>query len=269
MKRILVHLDASPRAELRLRLGVQLARRHAAELSVLYAELSPLLASPWLAGPEGGTATALIADLEREQLARARALFERETGGFPAQWLQPETFSVLRLTAWHAFTHDLLVLGRADPATSSLAADFVAGAIIDSGRPALVVPGTARFDAAPDTVLLAWKPTREASRAVTAALPWLRAATQVHLAARPEGDEPDSSATVEHWLRCEGVTAPVTRHRLGTPDVGEALLSLAEEVDAGLIAMGCYGHGRTREWVLGGASRTVLREAARPVRMVH
>jgi nucleotide-binding universal stress UspA family protein len=33
--------------------------------------------------------------------------------------------------------------------------------------------------------------------------------------------------------------------------------------------MGCYGHSRARELVLGGASRTVLRDARLPVLMAH
>jgi nucleotide-binding universal stress UspA family protein len=33
--------------------------------------------------------------------------------------------------------------------------------------------------------------------------------------------------------------------------------------------MGCYGHSRAREWVLGGASHTVLNAMSLPVLMAH
>ena len=51
--------------------------------------------------------------------------------------------------------------------------------------------------------------------------------------------------------------------------MGDTLLSLAADVDADLLVMGCYGHSRAREFVLGGASRTVLRTMTLPVLMAH
>jgi nucleotide-binding universal stress UspA family protein len=143
--------------------------------------------------------------------------------------------------------------------------------ITDSGKPTLVLPFIGRFEAAAADVLIAWKPTREAARAVAAALPWLRQAARVHVAHRPESDEEDNDrgAALEHWLRLHGVTAPIQPHRFDSGEVGEALLSLAAETSAGLLVMGCYGHGRAREWVLGGASRVVLASMTLPVLMVH
>jgi nucleotide-binding universal stress UspA family protein len=51
--------------------------------------------------------------------------------------------------------------------------------------------------------------------------------------------------------------------------VGEAMLAYAAEVGADLVVMGCYGHSRVRELVLGGATRHVLHAAAMPVFMAH
>ena len=50
---------------------------------------------------------------------------------------------------------------------------------------------------------------------------------------------------------------------------GELMLSMAADVNAGLMVMGCYGHSRARELVLGGASRTVLGSMTLPVLMAH
>jgi len=47
------------------------------------------------------------------------------------------------------------------------------------------------------------------------------------------------------------------------------LLSHAFDLEADLPVMGCYGHSRAREWVLGGASRTVLRSMTLQVLMSH
>jgi nucleotide-binding universal stress UspA family protein len=51
--------------------------------------------------------------------------------------------------------------------------------------------------------------------------------------------------------------------------VGEQLLSLAADEQSQLLVMGCYGHGRAREWVLGGVSRTVIASMTIPVLMSH
>ena len=51
--------------------------------------------------------------------------------------------------------------------------------------------------------------------------------------------------------------------------MGDLLLSRAFDLDADLLVMGCYGHSRAREWVLGGTSRTVLQSMTLPVLMAH
>jgi nucleotide-binding universal stress UspA family protein len=47
------------------------------------------------------------------------------------------------------------------------------------------------------------------------------------------------------------------------------MLSMAADLGADLMVMGCYGHSRGRELVLGGASRTVMQSMTLPVLMSH
>ncbi|MNY76544.1 Universal stress protein family protein [compost metagenome] len=47
--------------------------------------------------------------------------------------------------------------------------------------------------------------------------------------------------------------------------IGELILSRAADFDADLIVMGAYGHGRMRELVLGGVTRTLLDSMTAPV----
>jgi len=47
------------------------------------------------------------------------------------------------------------------------------------------------------------------------------------------------------------------------------LLSLAADVQANLLVMGCYGHSRAREWLLGGVTRTIFQSMTLPVLMSH
>ncbi len=273
MKSILVHLDASPRAAVRLALAQRLASLHGAELTALYGVVPAMLAAPWTAGEGMATAASWLAELDREQRERARATFEKAAAQGAMRWL--DGGSALNWSVQqHALYADLVVLGQTDPGdslTGALPPDFVAASVSDSGKPSLVVPFAGLFEAQARQVLIAWKPTREAARAVSAALPWLRLATQVHIATRPDDDEADTdpAARLAHWLQVQGIEAPVQTHRLGSGDIGEALLSLAADISAELLVMGCYGHSRAREWVLGGASRDILRSMTLPVLMVH
>jgi len=275
MKRILVHLDASPRAAARLALAQGLAQQHGAEVTVLYGVLPAMLASPWAAGEAMAVAASWFAELDQEQLARARATFDNAARQGALTWVDAGV-APYRSLVQHALHADLLVLAQQDAddvQTGALPPDLLPGAITDSGKPTLVVPHSGSFAASAARVLVAWKPTREAARAITAALPWLRQASAIDVAlAAPDPDngaDVDHRAALLHWLRCQGVAATPQLHQIGPGDVGEQLLRLAADARAELLVMGCYGHSRASEWVLGGASRAILRSMTLPVLMVH
>lgn len=59
-------------------------------------------------------------------------------------------------------------------------------------------------------------------------------------------------------------------HLSGSSDrAGEVLLKYVDERKADLLVMGCYGHSRFREFILGGASRLILANMVVPVLMSH
>ena len=74
---------------------------------------------------------------------------------------------------------------------------------------------------------------------------------------------------IAHYLHLHGIVSTLHRDHALPTDAGEVLLSFASAVGADLLVMGCYGHHRAREFVLGGASRTVLRRMTLPVLMAH
>ncbi len=282
MKSILVHLDASPRSAERLSIAHRLAQASDASLTALYAVLPMLLSTPWATVDGMASAMPMLEEVDREQRASARAIFEREAEGGDIAWAEAGIDGLQATLLDQALYADLLVLGQTDPRDTragALPPDMVPTLITDSGKPALVVPYAGHFaggfagslDVADGVVLVAWKPTRESARAVSAALPWLRRAAQVHLAGPSEPDDQGRMpvARLQAWLRDQGVTAPVQVHCIGRDSVGDELLSLASDVGADLLAMGCYGHSRAREFVLGGVSQTVLRSMTLPVLMAH
>jgi nucleotide-binding universal stress UspA family protein len=54
----------------------------------------------------------------------------------------------------------------------------------------------------------------------------------------------------------------------GGQGAADTLLAAARE-QASLLVMGGYGHSRLREWIFGGFTQRVLREAEIPVLIAH
>ncbi|HYR65114.1 MAG TPA: universal stress protein, partial [Reyranella sp.] len=80
---------------------------------------------------------------------------------------------------------------------------------------------------------------------------------------------PEAGADVAQWLARHGVNVTVQRDTAADSDVGGVILSRAADHDVDLIVMGIYGHSRMREWVLGGASRTLLASMTAPLLVAH
>lgn len=51
--------------------------------------------------------------------------------------------------------------------------------------------------------------------------------------------------------------------------IGDAILDAAADFGADLIVMGAYGHSRARQWILGGATRSLLSAMTVPVLFSH
>jgi nucleotide-binding universal stress UspA family protein len=277
---ILLHLDASPRSAVRLALAQRLAQAHGARVTALFAVNSAFVELPF-AMAENSQAGELMARFDSERRERALAQFDRalagsSDGGTAFRWAETRTEPVVWAVTQRAWCHDLLLLGQHEPGSPQardLPADFVESVIVDSGRPALVVPYTGRFDTLGERVLVAWNASRESARALSAALPLLAKAREVHVACWTEvqgaAQAAADRALFEQYLAAHGLAATLHWYGDGPGQPGDRLLSLAADLDSDLVVMGCYGHSRTREFVLGGATRTVLRSMTVPVLMVH
>ena len=275
-RQILVHLDATAAVERRLSVALLLARQNSAALTALYAVTPEFLALPY--APELGSM--LAADLaERDELRRAEVLkvFDEAVkgAGLTASWSQTSETPIIGAFAQQALYADLLVLGqyqRSDEAAGAVPADFVSTVLATSGRPAIVLPYAGPARTVGDTIAIAWRPGAEAARAVTAAMPLLERARQVDVLTWGDEDAPavgGAPLDLASYLGAHGVQA--TWHHGGPePDrLGERLLSRMFDLGAGLLVMGCYGHSRAREWILGGVTRTMLQAMTVPVLMSH
>lgn len=220
----------------------------------------------------GGDAGALLVEFDDQRRRSAKALFDDAVaaGGTALSWddVAEEPVNGLRRAALYA---DLLVLGQREPkdGVRDVPADFVSSVVIGSGTPALVLPYIQQSDEVGRRVMLAWKESREAARALAGAMPLLRSAERVDVTLWDEGygEDADVAARIAARLKSQGIDAQIHRCGPQSADMGELLLSRAADLVVDLLVMGCYGHSRAREWVLGGASHTILQSMTLPVLM--
>ena len=201
--------------------------------------------------------------------AQGIALDAAPAGGMSAEW-RVVTGDEGQELALHGRTADLIVLGRArDGEVVELSA--LEAALLDAGRPLLLVPDGPVVPRPGRRIAIAWKDSAEAARAVAAALPWLAAAETVSIVSVEE----DAATTTES---CERLRAALAWHNPGVavrhvqPDGRapvEVLLDTVAKLDADLVVMGGYSHRRVRELVFGGFTRRVLQAAPVAVLITH
>jgi nucleotide-binding universal stress UspA family protein len=277
IRQILVHLDPTKGAARRLGTACELARGLQASLTALYAT-TPAFAELPYAPTIGGTGMS-AALLQRDERRRQQAfkVFEetRRASGLEVAWAQTGQVPIADAFAQQALFADLLVLGQADPTdddATAVPADFPESVLLACGRPALLVPHIGAPRTIGRTVAIAWKETPQAARAVTAALPFLRKAARVHVLSWGEEPSPGvagQSLDLAKYLAAHGIAFSWDRAGAERQQIGELLLSRAFDFGADLLVMGCYGQSRAREWILGGASRTILQSMTLPVLMMH
>ena len=276
---ILVHLDAEDPGGNRLQLAADIARRHGARLTGLHVYDVVL---PLVVGESSSGAVLLIEMLERmrhDAIAAASgvevAFRERlRRDGIAGDWrliegVAPET------VALHGRYADLLVVGQEDlQALRKADGAVIEAALFSSGRPVLVVPHSGRLEAVGRRVLIGWNASREAARAVHDSLPLIVGAETVTVLAvnsRPgiaaDGEEP--GADIARHLARHELRVTVERTDAAEISAGDVILNRAAELSADLIVVGACGHSRIRELVLGGVTRTLLRQMTVPVLMSH
>ena len=142
-------------------------------------------------------------------------------------------------------------------------------ALLGAARPVLLVPKDLPAEIG-RTVAVAWNGKVEATRAVAAALPFLRSAERaLVLTAETSVTEPATGRRITDYLAWQGVNPELTILHPGSEPVGETVTKKAVELGADLLVMGGYGHSRMREMILGGVTRYVLNHAGLPVLMAH
>ncbi len=257
---VLVHAEPGATSTRRVEVAARLARERGARLVGLGAEAFEAMLT---VDPFFGYAAAEWVTLVQEQitasLKNAETAFLRDAEGADLEWRSIED-NPARALAHAARAADLIVMspkGRGGPSRTADPADV----IMNAGRPVLIVPETAS-DLRGKAVVVAWKDTREARRAVADAMPFLTAAEDVIVLVVCDKSDIDAptrqAADVVENLKRHGVKA---RPMVTTAPKGEITLELervAAANQADLIVAGAYGHSRRSEWVFGGVTDDLL-----------
>lgn len=278
-KTVLVHVDNSASAQRRYELAASIAKSQGAHLmGVAATGVSRFIQTPGSGEEDPETVKYLVAPVERHR-QKARDSLQGFTAFLQSQdvlheelLVDDEPYDALKLLSRYS---DLIIVGQAnenDAAMNNML-DFPEYIALNSGRSVLIVPHRGPARTRIDHVLVAWDASLSAARAVANAIPLLQQARQVTVAIVNPATKPDvvsqlPGADISLYLGRHGVNVEVTQEKTNL-DIGDALLRMASERNSDLVVMGCYGHTRFREILLGGVTRSMLEKANVPVLVAH
>ncbi|MFI4935897.1 MAG: universal stress protein [Caulobacterales bacterium] len=261
-----------------LAIAADLGKRHDSQVVVCntYAAVPIVAVTPVLAGrmitPQAWAdigqrevaADKRIADLAAHEAAR----FGLTSGTGPGASM---TIAELAPTPWLGLARELALADLAVVAQSSGVGDGpwsgpLAEALMDARIPVFVARDGVSAWGRPAAV--AWDGSFEAGRAVRAALPLLKDASEVAILQDSQtldtgpNTRADPQRLVDYLTR-HGVAVATTITVKGRK-AGPALLHAAESFGAAVMVAGAYGHARWAEAVFGGVTRDLLKAAKGP-----
>lgn len=147
--------------------------------------------------------------------------------------------------------------------------------IFGTGHPVVLLPayeGAEVRKPSLDQIVVAWDFSQAAARALADAIPLLHKAAQVRiLTVRGEKDidERQTLEDVRRHLQTHDILPVLDNIDIGDRSIGKAIGEYLEEHKADMLVMGAFGHSRMREFVLGGATRSIVTKPPLPVFLSH
>jgi nucleotide-binding universal stress UspA family protein len=259
---LMTHVQPEPEAAPRLGCAVDLARRFGARLIGVGVEMFPPLAFDEGFLPIDAEWAVAMRKTVEEQLHAAHEAFRRQAAGLPdgdTIWLAGMGLPTPALAA-ASRAADLVILGGGPRRAYSPYRDCIPAELaMQAGRPVLVAPPGAPSLAA-RKIVVAWKDTREARRALSDSPPFLAAAAGVLVLEVCDKDDLDEAGTedVVAALRRRGAAAEAKVTLQAHAAASQHIVEEADAFGADLIVLGCYGHSRLGEWVFGGVTHDLL-----------
>lgn len=274
IKDVMVRLDGTRADDVRLAAVDQIAEHFDSHIVGLFLNVLPLVL-PSESNSAAAAEWARVVDRARDAGDKLEAKLRERLARLqkPVELRRFDTFSdtMGKIAAREARTADVFVALR--PNGSSREPDqFLECILFGTGRHLFLVPERKTAPPAFDHAMIAWNGSREAARAVSEALPYLRKAATVSVVIVNDGKLAEDQATlgddlVEHLLH-HGIGATVHRVR-NDGSIGSTLIAESKRLKPDLIVMGGYGHSRLREWLLGGATYEMVHNASLPLLIAH
>lgn len=276
--RIAVHLSADENCKRRIDVAIKLAKEHQAEIVGVY-PVDITVPQTFSGTALPSEVTKMIRERLKEGQLQTKKLFEEATSaaGVTGHWRTPKG-AIEDVLAQHARYARLLIMSKAeDPQStaSPITANVPEAVIMAAGRPVLMVPTVGTMNTIGERVLFCWDKKREAARAFADAAPLLRTAKELVVLAVDE----DTESLHEQDIQdndfsdlCTALGYPTPKVLLRSSKnvgVGNVILNTATDYGSDLIVMGAYGHSRMRQWIMGGASKTLLNSMTVPVLLSH
>ena len=267
-KNILVQVEIDEEGEHRLAIAVELARRFDAKLTGLTVVLPP----SWGGGAGLPQLMADIEDANDAYFAASRELFNKAVGeaGLKGEFLF-DVGNIRQILPQESAFADLVIAGEITGKSAEEVIFTADDAVVASSAPILVIPHGFAGAVEARTIVIAWRNTRAAARAVRDAIPLLRTAETVIVASVAQND---AEISAEHQ---EDLIAHLTRHGVRAEGeelpahgaVGQTIIDLAKTRKADLIVAGGYGHAKLQEWLMGGVTETLLHHSPIPCFLSH
>ncbi len=243
---------------------------HLDGIACVYQALNPMIASE-------AAAVVMAAEYQTgvEQASLVLDRFEIVTRklGIPhdAKSTFDVSYAATRTLTQMSRLYDLNIVAQPDRSNPSQT-DFLSEAVLfGSGRPMLMIPYITHAPIKTDRVLICWDGGIPAARAVHDAMPFLRKAKTIDIITvnEKEGASEASSAALMAHLARRDLAATPYRITADSPNIHNAILSLAADNNSDLMVMGGYGHSRLREFILGGTTRGMFESLTIPALISH
>ena len=205
-----------------------------------------------------------LAERIRRDAQRAGASASVEVASQPFQSYSRKLLRIARLS-------DLCVVA-APMQTAPFSSDAAIDVLMGSGAPTVIVPKDWNDFGPIDSIVVGWDESAQAARAARGALPLMREAEKVDVVCVIDDKKLSSAAPgadMAEYLARHSRKVVETELPVGRGDAADALVQHAKLNRAKLLVMGAYGHARLREFVFGGATRSMLWHAEIPTLMAH
>ena len=257
LKDILVYLDPTPDSQNRVELALSIALKHGSTLTGMDASSNAAFKGEWL---------------EKALTVPDNFASAIKSAGIKGSY---RSLGLSSVSEPHDYAHyfDLIVAPSPGSTASGLISPGVPEEVLlTAGVPVLLTPDNWQPRKIGENIAIAWKSSREATRALRDAMPLLRKARKVVVftyapRSGPQGDEADLAVAYlgRHGIDAQASTWP------GSSDMTpvDAFFACLDTQDVDLIVSGAYGHSRLLEGLFGGVSRDLARQTAAPVLMSH